>query len=91
MGFVRVRSACGGQARPASAYIIQVSSFCDFHMPPKSKFRQPGAQHFQLVHRSQRDPLINDPDASAHVLKPFERDNVKKVIYRHFSGPINLT
>ncbi|KIM47584.1 hypothetical protein M413DRAFT_439249 [Hebeloma cylindrosporum] len=49
-------------------------------MPPKSKsiFRQPGAQHFQLVHRSQRDPLINDPNASAHVLKPFERDNVKK-------------
>ncbi|KAF8910048.1 Low temperature viability protein-domain-containing protein [Gymnopilus junonius] len=23
-------------------------------------------QHFQLVHRSQRDPLINDPDASVH-------------------------
>jgi len=51
-------------------------------MAPKSKsiFRQPGVQHFQLVHRSQRDPLINDPEASTHVLKPFERDNVKKVI-----------
>ncbi|KDR85637.1 hypothetical protein GALMADRAFT_51874 [Galerina marginata CBS 339.88] len=49
-------------------------------MPPKSKsiFRQPGAKHFQLVHRSQRDPLINDPDASVHVLKPFERDNTRK-------------
>ncbi|KAF4611400.1 hypothetical protein D9613_004171 [Agrocybe pediades] len=49
-------------------------------MPPKSKsiFRQPGAQHFQLVHRSQRDPLINDPEASSHVLKPFERENAKK-------------
>ncbi|TFK41914.1 Low temperature viability protein-domain-containing protein [Crucibulum laeve] len=47
-------------------------------MPPKSIFRQPGAKHFQLVHRSQRDPLIHDPDASAHVLKPFERDNAKK-------------
>ncbi|KAF9531854.1 Low temperature viability protein-domain-containing protein [Crepidotus variabilis] len=47
-------------------------------MPSKSIFRQPGAKHFQLVHRSQRDPLINDPDASAHVLKPFERENAKK-------------
>ncbi|KZT55421.1 LTV-domain-containing protein [Calocera cornea HHB12733] len=50
-------------------------------MPPKSKsksksvFRQPGAQHFQLVHRSQRDPLINDPSASKHVLKGFSRPN----------------
>ncbi|KAJ7654726.1 Low temperature viability protein-domain-containing protein [Mycena rosella] len=42
-------------------------------MPPKSIFRQPGAQHFQLVHRSQRDPLIHDPDASQHVLKPVSR------------------
>jgi len=48
-------------------------------MPPKSIFRQPGAKHFQLVHRSQRDPLINDPEASSHVLKPFERENTKKV------------
>ncbi|GLB35737.1 putative low temperature viability protein [Lyophyllum shimeji] len=49
-------------------------------MPPKSKsiFRQPGAKHFQLVHRSQRDPLIHDPDASKHVLKPIERENAKK-------------
>ncbi|KAJ7147951.1 Low temperature viability protein-domain-containing protein [Mycena filopes] len=47
-------------------------------MPPKSVFRQPGAQHFQLVHRSQRDPLIHDPDASRHVLKPVERENTKK-------------
>ncbi|KAF9654153.1 LTV-domain-containing protein [Thelephora ganbajun] len=46
-------------------------------MPPKSIFRQPGARHFQLVHRSQRDPLIHDPDASKHVLKEFERDNQK--------------
>nr|GAT61310.1 predicted protein [Mycena chlorophos] len=43
-------------------------------MPPKkSLFRQPGAQHFQLVHRSQRDPLIHDPEASIHVLKPIAR------------------
>lgn len=47
-------------------------------MAPKSKFRQPGTQHFQLVHRSQRDPLIHDPDASTHVLKAFERGNVAK-------------
>ncbi|KAJ7611017.1 Low temperature viability protein-domain-containing protein [Roridomyces roridus] len=47
-------------------------------MPPKSIFRRPGAQHFQLVHRSQRDPLIHDPDASPHVLKPVIRENEKK-------------
>ncbi|PFH52312.1 hypothetical protein AMATHDRAFT_189929 [Amanita thiersii Skay4041] len=44
----------------------------------KSIFRQPGATHFQLVHRSQRDPLIHDPDINQHVLKPFERENAKK-------------
>jgi protein LTV1 len=48
-------------------------------MPAKSIFRQPGAQHFRLVHRSQRDPLIHDPEASQHVLKAFERENVRKV------------
>ncbi|KAH0837959.1 Low temperature viability protein-domain-containing protein [Lanmaoa asiatica] len=47
-------------------------------MPQKSIFRQPGAKHFQLVHRSQRDPLIHDPDASQHVLKAFVRENDKK-------------
>ncbi|KAL1405070.1 Protein ltv1 [Vanrija albida] len=41
----------------------------------KSIYRQPGAQHFQLVHRSVRDPLINDPDASQQVFKPVERYN----------------
>jgi hypothetical protein len=46
-------------------------------MAPKSIFRQPGTRHFQLVHRSQRDPLIHDPDASQHVLREFERDNIK--------------
>ncbi|CAE6401588.1 unnamed protein product [Rhizoctonia solani] len=45
-------------------------------MAPKSIWRQPGAQHFQLVHRSQRDPLIHDPEASTHVLKGFERENL---------------
>ena len=48
-------------------------------MPGKSIFRQPGAKHFQLVHRSQRDPLIHDPDASQHVLKAVVRGNDKKV------------
>ncbi len=47
-------------------------------MPSKSKtknksiWRSDNAQHFQLVHRSQRDPLINDPDAGAHVLLSYE-------------------
>ena len=48
-------------------------------MPSKSIFRRPGVQHFQLVHRSQRDPLIHDPETSQHVLKAFVRENDKKV------------
>ena len=52
----------------------------DVTMPPsKSIFRGPEAQHFQLVHRSQRDPLINDPDASQRVLKPVDRANDRKL------------
>ncbi|KAI0348151.1 LTV-domain-containing protein [Trametopsis cervina] len=47
-------------------------------MPSKSIFRKPEAQHFQLVHRSLRDPLIHDPEASQHVLKQFERPNERK-------------
>ncbi|KAI0692978.1 Low temperature viability protein-domain-containing protein [Cytidiella melzeri] len=47
-------------------------------MPQKSIFRQPGSKHFQLVHRSLRDPRIHDPEASQHVLKEFERPNDKK-------------
>ncbi|OCH90064.1 Low temperature viability protein [Obba rivulosa] len=47
-------------------------------MPPKSIFRQPGAKHFQVVHRSQRDPLIHDPEASQHVLKEVHRANLAK-------------
>lgn len=50
-------------------------------MPPKSIFRQPGARHFQLVHRSQRDPLYHDAEASKHVLKPIERENVIKKVH----------
>ncbi|GAA5825454.1 hypothetical protein JCM10212_005683, partial [Sporobolomyces blumeae] len=34
-----------------------------------SLWRRPGTKTFQLVHRSQRDPLIHDPEASDRVLK----------------------
>ncbi|KAL8279747.1 hypothetical protein RQP46_007842 [Phenoliferia psychrophenolica] len=44
----------------------------------KSLFKRPGAKHFQLVHRSQRDPLIHDPDASPHVLKEVETSQLRK-------------
>ncbi|KAL4067347.1 Low temperature viability protein-domain-containing protein [Scleroderma yunnanense] len=47
-------------------------------MPPKSIYRKPGAKHFQLVHRSLRDPLIHDPDAGQHVLREVVRGNNKK-------------
>ncbi|KAI5475775.1 low temperature viability protein [Pseudohyphozyma bogoriensis] len=44
----------------------------------KSLFRRPGTKHFQLVHRSLRDPLINDPDASPHVLKSLDAPQSSK-------------
>ena len=49
-------------------------------MAPKSIFRQPGARQFQLVHRSQRDPLINYPEASQHVLKPITKVRLRFVV-----------
>ncbi|KAG0139411.1 hypothetical protein CROQUDRAFT_460504 [Cronartium quercuum f. sp. fusiforme G11] len=47
-------------------------------MAPKSIFRGPDAKHFAVVHRSQRDPLINDPEAGDRVLYPVERQNEAK-------------
>ncbi|WFD21724.1 Protein ltv1 [Malassezia equina] len=47
-------------------------------MAPKSIWRQPNAVHFQVVHRSQRDVRKDDPEASAHVLKPYEPPNRTK-------------
>ncbi|WFD42261.1 Protein ltv1 [Malassezia psittaci] len=41
-------------------------------MPPKSKWRQPDAVHFQVVHRSMRD---SEPEAGPHVLKPYQPAN----------------
>ncbi|KAH8119968.1 Low temperature viability protein [Phellopilus nigrolimitatus] len=51
-------------------------------MAPKSIFRQPGARHFQLVHRSQRDPLIHDPEASQHVLKAVSKGQTRADLER---------
>ncbi|THH04972.1 hypothetical protein EW145_g5137 [Phellinidium pouzarii] len=51
-------------------------------MPSKSVFKQPGTRHFQLVHRSQRDPLIHDSDASQHVLKPIVRGKTRAELER---------
>ncbi|KAG8960886.1 hypothetical protein FRC00_013895 [Tulasnella sp. 408] len=46
-------------------------------MPKKDPFKAPGAVKFQLVHRSQRDPLIHDPEASQVIFKPIsgKKDN----------------
>ena len=56
----------------------------------KSIYRQAGAQHFQLVHRSVRDPLINDPEASQQVFKQIgrynESNNEYKVCFRAWEG-----
>ena len=42
-----------------------------------SLWRKPGTKTFQLVHRSQRDPLINDPEASERVLKEIHKAPVR--------------
>lgn len=61
-------------------------------MAPKNKslFRQPGVQHYQLVHRSQRDPLINDPDAGGRVLKSMENPNRKVSSHPSCSAPPHM-
>jgi hypothetical protein len=59
-------------------YIIYTCTYTTM-APKKSIYRRDGAQHFQLVHRSQRDPLINDSEAGQQVLKPVGRPNDRKV------------
>ncbi|GAA5926095.1 hypothetical protein JCM3775_005201 [Rhodotorula graminis] len=43
-----------------------------------SLWKRPGTKTFQLVHRSQRDPLINDPTASDRVLKLVDKGQKRK-------------
>ncbi|CAG8646412.1 13638_t:CDS:2 [Cetraspora pellucida] len=40
------------------------------------------AKHYQLVHRSQRDPLINDSDASSKVLVEIVPPNLRGKVYQ---------
>ena len=40
-----------------------------------SLWRRPGTKTYTLVHRSQRDPLINDPNATDRVLKLVDKSN----------------
>lgn len=42
-------------------------------MAPKSVWRGPNAKHFNLVYRSQQDPLAYDAEASQGVLQPVAR------------------
>lgn len=44
----------------------------------KSFFKREGVKHYQLVHRSLRDPLINDAESSAHVLKEVDHSQPSK-------------
>jgi hypothetical protein len=39
------------------------------------------AKHFQLVHRSQRDPLINDNEASSRVLVEVVPPNLRVMFF----------
>lgn len=60
---------------------IQFQSFNFVPLGPAmaSFWRRPGTKTFQLVHRSQRDPLIYDPDASDRVLKEIDTSQKSKV------------
>jgi protein LTV1 len=44
---------------------------------PRKFIDKKKAATFHLVHRSQRDPLINDPESSARVLKYVPPPNSK--------------
>jgi hypothetical protein len=43
----------------------------------KSLFRGPNVKHFALVHRSVRDPKLNDPEAGERVLSEVQRGKGK--------------
>ncbi|ORX49091.1 Low temperature viability protein [Hesseltinella vesiculosa] len=47
-------------------------------MPKKTFIDRKTAKHFNVVHRSQRDPLINDTDASSRVLQEVVPSNLIK-------------
>lgn len=57
----------------------------------KSLFRRPGTKTFQLVHRSQRDPLINDAEASDRVFKEIDTTQGNKAKVCEFSARIDLS
>ena len=42
-------------------------------------------KHYHLVHRSQRDPLINDAEASSHVLVEHIPTNLRVTFHVHWS------
>jgi protein LTV1 len=48
-------------------------------MPKKPFINRKDAKHFHVVHRSQKDPLINDEGASQRVLQEFVPPNILKV------------
>jgi Low temperature viability protein len=50
-----------------------------FPMPKKQFIDRKNAKHFHLVHRSQRDPLIADDEASQRVFREVVPANLLKV------------
>lgn len=60
-------SGCKGTDSPTSFWCSALHSLTFEHSDKKN------AQHFQLVHRPQNDPLIHDEDAPSMVLNPVER------------------
>lgn len=71
------RRSCTSQAVDAPALHHEEQASMPAKSKTKSIWRQPDAQHFQVVHRSQRDPLIHDADAPSRVLKPSQPRNAR--------------
>lgn len=56
-------------------------------MPSRSIWRSDKAQHFQLVHRSQQDPLTYDAESSSRVLKPTSTKKELRQARSNAAGP----
>ena len=65
-------------------YEEEVKSLSLFAVMPRKFIDKKKATTFHLVHRSQRDPLINDPESSSRVLKyvPAPNTKVQNALFR---------
>ncbi|KAH8930117.1 hypothetical protein BT69DRAFT_1328100 [Atractiella rhizophila] len=55
----------------------------------KSAFRKDNSRHYKLIHRSQRDPLLNDPDYGERVFEEIERKKRGKELEKGEEGELD--